>query len=80
MGCLMFLNGTVLYSDCDQNVYPTVVGCCSRCFASSFCLFRKQLRKGKSVSGGKDLGLSASYTASFASAVFEAWFKAWVFR
>lgn len=37
-------------------------------------------RKGKSVSGGKDLGLSASYTASFASAVFEAWFKAWVFR
>jgi len=36
------------------------------------------LRSGKSVTGGKDLALSAEYTPSFCRAIFAAWFRAWV--
>lgn len=39
--------------------------------------WHRALRKGRSVTGGKDLALSASYTAAFSSALFRAWFRTW---
>lgn len=60
--------------------------CCIFCFFHYCRLFRswgyitKMLRKGKSITGGRDLAMSAAYTSQFASALFSAWFRAWVLR
>ena len=45
------------------------------------CLFKARLlfpRQGKSVTGGKDLALSAAYTTRFCSALFSAWLRMYV--